>query len=109
MGTEAMFNCRSMYDRTALGRRSASRRVVNRTPVRLSVSAIEKNAIAAVITSRGCTAYRIRAKKPVCCHTGTTNAGTDPDPAIAGNGPLAACPGPVCARILSSSPSGASG
>ena len=104
MGTEAMFNCRSMYDRIAVGRRSASRRVDSRTPVRFNVSAIEKNAIAAVIKSPGCIACRVRAMNPCCCHTGGTNPGTVPDPANAGIGTLALCPGPGLRQNLFQQP-----
>ncbi len=53
IGVEAIVSRRSMNERTALGCRSASRRSKMRTPVRFSVRAIEKNAIAAVISSRG--------------------------------------------------------
>ena len=59
-----------MNDRIAVGRRLASRRLLNRTPVMFSVSAIEKNAIAAVISSRGSANRRICPVNPGRCHAG---------------------------------------
>ena len=35
IGTEAIVNCRSMNERTAVGRRSESRKPVSRTPVKV--------------------------------------------------------------------------
>src|ERR1035438_1378414 len=59
-----------MNERIAVGRRSARRTLLSRTPVRLSVSAIEKNAIAAVISSRGSAKRRTWPIKPGRCHAG---------------------------------------
>src|ERR1700691_2394299 len=53
IGVEAMVTRRSTNERTAVGRRSLSRRLRSLTLVRFRVSAIEKNAMAAVIIKRG--------------------------------------------------------
>ena len=71
-----------------------------------SVRAIEKNAIAAVISSRGSAKRRIRPIIPGRCHAGIGIGTTLPAVASLYSD---VCPGPVCARILSSRPSGTSG
>ena len=70
IGVEAMVNWRSMYNFTDVGRRSDSRIRLSLTPVIFSVSAIEKNAMAAVISSRGSAKRRIRPIMPGRCHAG---------------------------------------
>ena len=64
---EAIAKRRSMKERTALGRRFSICRSASLTPVRLSVSAIEKKAIATVIISRGSAKRRTQPMKPGFC------------------------------------------
>ena len=105
IGVEAIVSRRSMKERTAVGRRFDSRKSVRRTPVMLRVNAIEKNAIAAVIRSRGSAKRRMRPMIPGRCQAGSMGRMLS----VVANLYSAVCPGPVCARILSSRPMGTSG
>ena len=74
MGVEAMVNLRSRNERASLGnvpgRRLESRKLLKRTPVRPSVMAMEKKAIAAVSIKRGSAKRRRCAIKPGRCQAG---------------------------------------
>ena len=105
-----MVSRRSIKERTALGRRSARCRLVRRMPVRLSVSAMEKKAMAATVSSkRGSAKRRTWPTRPGRCQAGMlTGMGITLPLPVAKPYP-ASCPGPVWARILSSRPAGTSG
>jgi hypothetical protein len=78
IGTEAIVNRRSINDRIAVGLRLALRRSLSRTPVMFSVRAIEKNAIAAVISSLGSAKRRIWPANPGRCQAGSIGKTLEP-------------------------------